>query len=72
MKWFNKDKTQMIDLSKVDSYTYYPAGQYQEKNGSYIEFVINGYSMTAKGTEADEIYNILKSKRELLLEKKEI
>ncbi len=64
MKWYNKDKTQMINLDKVDAYFYFPA--ISGVGDSSITFFVNGAQMESTGAEADELYNILKNEKDVL------
>jgi hypothetical protein len=59
MRWYNKDKTQMIDLDKVESYFY-------SLNCRELSFYISGREYKSVNEEAEEIFNILKNKKEVL------
>lgn len=67
MKWFNKDKTQMINLDRVDAWFYSPG--YTGENcaeKSSITLCVNGAQMESDGDEADELYKILKNEQDVL------
>jgi len=65
MKWYNKHKTKMIDLDKVCSF------QFEERNDELctackLDISICGTNEVIYGKEAEEIYNILTSEREVI------
>ncbi len=69
MKWYNEDKTKMIDLDKISGYVYIRAEDYVEKNpndsdkqdfqqnGDKLELIIGGSVFVFRGSQAKEIYN---------------
>jgi len=71
MKWYNTDKTKMINLDAVNGYVYIPAKEYIEQNptaddvndfkmyGNRIELIIGGTPYIFRGVAADEIFNML-------------
>lgn len=67
MKWFNKDKTQMINLDSVDAWFYFPGytGEHSAEK-SVITLFVKGAQIESGGDEADEIYNILKNDKDVL------
>jgi len=65
MKWYNKDKTQMINLDRVDAWFYVP-GVRSVATEPVLTFFLNGAQMESVGTEADELYNILQNQKEVL------
>jgi hypothetical protein len=65
MKWYNKDRTQMVDLGKVDAWFYTP-GVRSVATEPTITYFINGAQFESVGVEAVEIYNILTEQKEVL------
>ena len=63
MKWYNKDKTQMINLDKVDAWFYFPNEGDETRN---LVFFVNGAQMESTGEEAEELHNILKNEKDVL------
>lgn len=63
MKWYNADRTQMINLDRVDAYFYTPGSEGVEP---VITFFVNGAQMESTGTEADELYKILQNQKDVL------
>lgn len=71
MKWYNKDKSKMIDLDKVNGYVYIPSKEYVEQNpqesnvedfkqnGDKIELIIGGSVFVFRGDMAKELYDLL-------------
>lgn len=71
MKWYNKDKSKMINLDAVNGYVYIPAKEYVEQNsqesdvedfkqnGDRIELIIGGAVFVFRGDLAKELYNLL-------------
>lgn len=71
MKWYNKDKSKMIDLDTVNGYVYIPAKEYVEQNpqesdvedfkqnGDRIELIIGGAVFVFRGDMAKELYDLL-------------
>ena len=71
MKWYNKDKSKMIDLDAVNGYVYIPAKEYVEQNpqesdvkdfkqnGDRIELIIGGAVFVFRGDMAKELYDLL-------------
>lgn len=72
MKWYNEDKTKMIDLDAVNGYVYVNAKEYVDKNpseenvndfklhGDKIELVIGGSVFVFRGEQATELFFLLK------------
>lgn len=73
MKWYNKDKSKMIDLDAVNGYVYIPAKEYIEQNpyesdvkdfeqnGDRIELILGGAVFVFRGDMAKELYDLLTS-----------
>ena len=71
MKWYNKDKRKMLDIDSVDGYVFIPAKEYIEQNptepdvndykeyGDRIELILSGTPYIFRGSDANEIYNLL-------------
>jgi len=71
MKWYNKDKSKMIDLDTVNGYVYIPSKEYVEQNpqesdvedfkqnGDRIELIIGGAVFVFRGEMAKELYDLL-------------
>lgn len=71
MKWYNKDKSKMIDLDAVNGYVYIPAKEYVDlnpqesdvedfkQNGDRIELIIGGAVFVFRGDMAKELYDLL-------------
>lgn len=71
MKWYNEDKSKMIDLDTVNGYVYIPSKEYIEQNpqesdiedfkqnGDRIELIIGGSVFVFRGDVARELYNLL-------------
>jgi hypothetical protein len=71
MKWYNKDKSKMIDLDSVNGYVYIPSKEYVEQNpqesdvedfkqnGDRIELIIGGAVFVFRGDMAKELYDLL-------------
>lgn len=71
MKWYNKDKSKMIDIGSVQGYVYIPAKEYIEQNpqeadiedfkenGDRIEIILGGGVFVFRGEVALELYNLL-------------
>lgn len=71
MKWYNKDKSKMIDLDSVNGYVYIPSKEYVEQNpqesdvedfkqnGDRIELIIGGAVFVFRGEMAKELYDLL-------------
>jgi len=65
MRWYNKDKTKMINLDDINGYVYISS---LDKENT-IEIILGGTPYAFTGIEADEIYNNLlemEKARELL------
>ena len=71
MKWYNKDKSKMIDLDTVNGYVYIPSKEYVEQNpqesdvedfkqnGDRIELIIGGAVFVFRGEMTKELYDLL-------------
>ncbi len=71
MKWYNKDKSKMINLDSVNGYVYIPSKEYVEQNpqesdvedfkqnGDRIELIIGGAVFVFRGDMAKELYDLL-------------
>lgn len=71
MKWYNEDKTKMIDLESVDGYVYIRAKDYVAKNpndtdkqdfqqnGDKLELIIGGSVFVFRGDQAKQIYDLI-------------
>lgn len=74
MKWYDKEKTKMIDLESVNGYVYLNAKDYindnpdsedveeYRKGGDKIELIIGGSVFVFRGEQARELYELLLSK----------
>jgi len=74
MKWYDKEKTKMIDLESVNGYVYLNAKDYindnpdsedveeYRKSGDKIELIIGGSVFVFRGEQARELYELLLSK----------
>ena len=79
-KWFDKNKTKCLHIDKISFWHYTSAeemtvqniaffkrvGKGQTEVQSRLEVVVDGYELSFEGEEADDIYNILHSQKELL------
>jgi len=59
MKWYNKSKTLMIDLSKVSFFEYIPREYTKLEN--ILKLSVDGFAMKLEGESADEVYKVLTS-----------
>ena len=71
MKWYNKDKTKMLNLDSVDGYVYIPAKEYIEQypnekdvedfkiNGDRLELIISGTPYVFRNETAKEIFGLI-------------
>ncbi len=71
MKWFNKDKTKMIDIDAINGYVYIPAKEYIEQNptesdvpdfkenGDRIEIILSGSVFVFRGEHARELFELI-------------
>lgn len=71
MKWYNKDRSKMVNLDSVNGYVYIPAKDYVEQNpqesdvedfkqkGDRIELIIGGAVFVFRGDIAKELYDLL-------------
>ena len=66
MKWYNKDKTRCLDISKVGYWDYSPSKYTPIEMGSALSVSVNGDKVAFYDEEADEIYKLLTSEREVL------
>jgi hypothetical protein len=78
MKWYNKDKTKMLDLDTINGYVYIPAKEYIEQNpdendvgdfktnGDRLELIIGGSVYVFRGDTAKEIFSLLNNNKEIL------
>lgn len=57
-KWYNKDRTIMVDLDKVSYYRYLDMTDYDYPNKLY--FILDGVNVEFIGEEALELFNALK------------
>jgi hypothetical protein len=74
MKWYDKEKTKMIDLESVNGYVYLNAKDYvndnpdsenveeYRKSGDKIELIIGGSVFVFRGEQARELYELLLTK----------
>ena len=63
MKWYNKDNTECLDTDSIKYWKFFPA----ENNLSQIRICVDGSSLLEfYGIEAEEIYKILTSKKEVI------
>jgi hypothetical protein len=66
MKWYNSDKTQYVDLSRVSYWEYSP----QQSDGYFLRSTltlsVDGYGVKFTHADADEIYSLLLNKKEVL------
>lgn len=80
MKWYNNNRTKMVDLDSVQGYVFVPSKEYIEQNpssddvndfktnGDRLELIIGGTPYVFRGETAREIYNLLEqhSEKQLL------
>ena len=71
MKWYNKDKTKMIDIAAINGYVYIPANEYIEQNptesdvgdfkehGDRIEIILSGSVFVFRGETAKELFELI-------------
>lgn len=71
MKWYNKDKTKMINIESIDGYVYIPAKEYIEQNptetdvqdfkdnGDRIEIILSGSVFVFRGDTAKELFDLI-------------
>jgi len=74
MKWFNEDKTKMIDIDSINGYVYIPSKEYIEqnpletdvndfkKNGDRIEIILAGSVFVFRGNTARELFELVNQK----------
>lgn len=66
MKWYNKDNTRCVDLSKVGYWDFSP----QQNNGfmliAALFLSVEGYEVSFTGDDAKEIYELLTQEKQLL------
>ncbi len=58
MKWFNKDKSRMINLDKISHYSYIPIDKYSG-NQPYIWLTVDGSNVSLVADEAKEVYDLI-------------
>jgi hypothetical protein len=69
MKWYNRDKTKYLDLSKVSFFEYTPErSSYFSHNYSRLDLGVGGVDVMLFKDEADEVYKILTYKEKQLLQ----
>jgi hypothetical protein len=78
MRWYNKDRTKMLDLDTINGYVYIPAKEYIEQNptednvddfktnGDRLELIIGGSVYVFRGDTAKEIFSLLNTNKELI------
>ncbi len=83
MKWYNEDKTKMLDLNSISGYVFISAEEYIKHNsdvkeisdfkdnGDRLEIIMGGTPFIFRGNVAKEIFDLLKS-NELGVDKKEL
>lgn len=71
MKWYDKNRYKMLDLSTINGYVYIPAKEYVEQNpqesdvedfrqnGDRIELIIGGAVFVFRGDVAKELWGLL-------------
>jgi hypothetical protein len=71
MKWYNKEKTRMLDLDSINGFVMISAKEVLgnpstsdqqkdfEQNGDRMEVIIGGSVFVFRGDQANELYNIL-------------
>ena len=55
MKWYNEDKSMMVDIDKISHY-------YYNKYDNTLTLFIDGHEIYLRNYEAQDIYNALISK----------
>jgi hypothetical protein len=68
MKWYNKDKTKMIDLSSIVGYEIFPSTKIGNTTlKKTLHIVLTGGEMQIEEEqELDELYKMLTSQKEVL------
>lgn len=73
MKWYDKNRYKMLDLSTINGYVYIPAKEYVEQNpqesdiedfrqnGDRIELIIGGAVFVFRGDVAKELWGLLQT-----------
>jgi hypothetical protein len=73
MKWYDKNRYKMLDLSTINGYVYIPAKEYVEQNpqesdvedfrqnGDRIELIIGGAVFVFRGDVAKELWELLQT-----------
>ena len=64
MKWYNSDKTRGLNINSIDYWEYWPEKYLNERTALYVW--IGGVEKKFDGAEADEIYKMICSNKELL------
>ena len=79
--WRNKNKTKALKLSSVDYWNFTSAEEVNKNikeggpfaamiemftDGAILQMNVNGASITLEGEEAEEVYKILQSQKEVL------
>lgn len=72
MKWYNKDKTRMVDMNCINSYWFRDKPQTESEessfklNGPHMSLNVNGNMENFCGDEAKELYKMLISEKEVI------
>ena len=66
MKWYNKNRTKFLDIDKIGYWQYFPEKVSGCRASGELMVVISGYQTSFYNEEAEEIYKILQSQKEVL------
>lgn len=64
MKWYNKDKTECLDLSKISYWRYWDKTLF--RSDIFMKVIVDGYELGFYNEDAEEIYNLIRNNKELL------
>jgi len=64
MKWYNKSKTKMIDISKVSYFEYIP--RQSNTLDDILKLSVEGHVVEIRNDSANEVYKILTSTKEII------
>lgn len=65
MKWYNKDKTECLDLSKISYWKYWSKTLYRRDN-DLLKVIVDGCELGFCDEAANEIYSLIGNNKELL------
>jgi len=65
MKWYNENRTEMLDLGKVSQFKYSGDDAHLHMDAR-LHLVVDGIEVWFDGKRATEIYNLLISNKEVI------